>query len=109
MATKVSIRGLAATVTQLAAGPSNLKSVTITNSSAAAAFVQFFDLAPGSVTLGTTVPILQYEVGAGLSVAFAYPGDAALLFGVAISVASTTTDGGLTGSAATVTVTLGVA
>jgi len=109
MATKVSVRNLAATVTQLAGGPSNLKSITVVNSSAAAAFVQFFDLAPGSVTLGTTVPILEVEVASGGTVGIAYPGDSALLFGVAISVASTTLDGGSVGSAAGVSVTLGVA
>lgn len=109
MATKVSFRGLNATVQQLAGGPINLKSIIVTNSAAAAAFLQIFDVLSGGVTLGTTVPVIEVEVGAGATVTVALPGDAALLFTTAISVAATTLEFGTVNAGATVIVTLGVA
>lgn len=111
MARRITFRGLNATLQLLAGGPTDLSVVVVTNSSGAAAFIQLFDQAStGPITLGTTPPDFTVEVGAGASVSLplASPNNRGLRFGAGIVAASTTTDGGLTGSGATVTLTLGV-
>jgi hypothetical protein len=99
--------GLNATLVQFAGAPSRLMAVSIVNSSAATAFIQLFNNTTGNVTLGTTTPDLEYEVAAAGSLNAQYVDG--ILFSGGIAGASTTTDGGLTGSAAGVEVFLSVA
>lgn len=66
------------------------------NTTAAVAYVQIFNLATGSVTLGTTSPTLSIGIPAsgGATVNF----DKGIAFGTAISFACTTTRSGSTGA-----------
>jgi hypothetical protein len=95
-------RGLNATVVQATLGCTNLAGVVVTNSSAAACFVQLFNALAANVTIGTTLADLQVEVAAGGTVSLPMPPQGAI-FGTGIAIASTTTDNGATGSAATIT------
>ena len=96
-------RNLAGTVTAVKATAGILKTVTVVNNQAAVAFVQIFNVAAGSVTLGTTTPDWEIQVAANSSVTVNFAPDG-LSCGTAISVASTTAEGGGTGSAAGVMV-----
>lgn len=74
------------------------------NSSGADAYVQLFDVASASVTLGTTVPDLElYVPTTGLAASLPLPPTGAA-FATAITIGSTTTEGGATASAAGVKV-----
>ncbi len=73
-----------------------LFSVNLYNSGASAAYVQFFDLATGSVVLGTTVPKLSMWVPAGGAWEQEFTDQTKIAFGTAITVAATTTANGLT-------------
>src|SRR6266566_4479053 len=108
MATPLKIRNLLAPAGGLlvANGPSNIKWVVVLNSTGATCFVQLFNAISG-ITLGTTTPDLELEVGAGLMVSIPFPVDGCL-FGVGISAASTTAEGGAVASAAGVQVFIGV-
>lgn len=93
------IRNLAATVKAIKSAAGVLYGLQILNNQGAACYVQVFDAAVASVTLGTTLPDLEVLVAANsyLNVplpAFGVP------FGNAIAVASTTLEGGSVGSAA---------
>lgn len=90
-------RNLDETVTAIKASAGTLYALTVVNAQSAKAFVQIFDAATGSVTLGTTSPDWEIEVPANdmrmLEIpAFGFP------FGTAISIASTTAEKGSAGS-----------
>ena len=82
------------------AAASSLGRVHIYNSSGATAYVSFFDLASGSVVLGTTTPVLTFPVGNNSSLVF----DARVVFSAEIAIASTTAHAGAVPSAAGVDV-----
>jgi hypothetical protein len=98
------LRDLAATVTRV--GPARgvvLYSVQIVNNQAAAIFIQLFNVsALGQVTLATTNPDKEINVAASASKEVFFPGGA--WFPKGLFAASTTTEKGLTGSAAGVQV-----
>lgn len=100
---KGKFRNLAATVQAVKASAGTLYGILVINTSGATCYVQVFDLATGGVTLGTTTPDLEFLL-ATASVQFFALGENGIAFGTAISIASTTTEGGLTGSAAGVQV-----
>jgi hypothetical protein len=77
-----------------------LYGVNLVNTGAAAAYVQLFDLAAGSVTPGTTVPKLSFWVPAGGSWEEKFTGEAKVAFAAAITAAAATT---ATGAAAPAT------
>ena len=109
MATPLKIRNLVAPAGGLlvVSGPTNIKWVLISNSSAATAFVQLFNAIAG-VTLGTTTPDLEFIVPATtgvVNVVFPVNG---CLFSTGLIAASTTTEAGATASATGVEVFLGV-
>ena len=71
----------------------------LVNNQGATAFIQIFDLAAASVTLGTTRPLIQIPLAATtgfVELDFSFPG---LLFTTRCSIFSTTTTEGSTGSA----------
>jgi hypothetical protein len=74
-----------------------LMSVEIFNPSAAVTYIQIFNVAAASVTLGTTVPNKSIGVGIGQSLTIPFP--MGLAFGTAISCAATTTATGNTAPA----------
>ena len=82
------------------AAASSLGRVHIYNSSGATAYVSFFDLASGSVVLGTTAPVIVLPVPNSTSLVF----DARVVFATEIAIASVTAHGGNTASAAGVDV-----
>lgn len=100
---KMKIRDLAAVVTAVKTSPGVLKGLRIENNQGAAAWIQVFDLATGSVTLATTNPDLEYKVAANSSLDAIIPTDG-VSFSIAISIASTTAEKGNSGSAAGVQV-----
>jgi len=108
MATPIKIRNLVAPAggSLIVSGPANIKWVVVLNSTAATCFVQLFNAISG-ITLGTTTPDLEIEVGAGLMVSIPFPVDGCA-FEVGISAASTTAEGGSVASASGVEVFLGV-
>ena len=82
--------------------PGELYDLTINNFSGATAWIQIFNQA--APVLGTTLPVLEFEVPA--STDFAFPISAVgIAFSTAIYIASTTAEYGSTVSAAGVTVT----
>lgn len=91
-------RNVNATVQNLTTFTDVLMALTIMNSSAASAFVNFYDIA-GAPVVGTTVPDLEVLVPAAttLNVQLSVNG---MNFFNAIKTASVTTDNGATGSAA---------
>lgn len=76
-----------------------LYSITITNAQAAVAFIQLFNVALAGVTLGTTVPDFEVSIPANSSLTLSWM-DRGLNFSTALTVGSTTTEKGATGSAA---------
>jgi hypothetical protein len=108
VATPIKIRNLVAPAGGLlvVTGPANIKWIVVLNSSAATAFVQLFNAVSG-ITLGTTTPDMELEVGAGLMVSIPFPYDGCL-FSAGISAASTTAEGGNVASATGVEVFIGV-
>lgn len=82
------------------ASAGNLYGFDFVNTGSAAAYVQLFDAAAGSVTLGTTAPKLSKWVPAGGAWEEKFAGDGKITFGTAITVAATTT---ATGNTAPVT------
>lgn len=94
------VRNLAGTVTAIKAGAGELHSILILNDQAALkTYVQVFNVAAGSVTLGTTVPDMEFLVPAQTQVNVTLHTTGAR-FSSAISVAATTAEYGNTGSAA---------
>lgn len=94
-----------ATATALKASAGQLYSLVLANPNASAVWVQLFNKATGSVTLGTTAPDWSVMVPAGGVVV--WNNDLGLAFGTAISFACTTTRAGATGPAATCDVNAG--
>jgi hypothetical protein len=101
-ASKWNFPNLAGTVQAIAASQARLFGLyAINNQTATAAYVQLFDVVAASVNLGTTVPDEQLFLSAsGPSTAFLWLPNYGLQFVNGISVASTTTISGSTGSAA---------
>ena len=81
------------------ASAGSLYGVSLVNTGAAAAYVQLFDLAAASVTLGTTVPKLSFWVPAGGSWEEKFTGEAKAAFAAATAAAATTTATGSTAPA----------
>jgi len=86
---------LSTTVTSVKAAAGVLAGWYIFNPNAATAYVQIFNTASGSVTLGTTPPVMSLGIPAGGAANLSLP--KGIPFSTAISIASTTT---ATGSAA---------
>ncbi len=82
--------GAAATSVKSSAG--QLYGYYIYNSNASAVYVQIFNTASGSVTLGTTAPVLSLGIPTGSAANVSIVGG--LAFGTAISWACTTTRAG---------------
>lgn len=100
---QIEFENLTTTVTNVSAGASRLYMVTIVSpaAAAAAAFVQVFNVAAASVTLGTTAPRLALVCPAEETTSYlVFPGNSDNMFGTRISVAATTTPGGSTALAA---------
>lgn len=95
--TKLKIRNLNATVQAVKAGPGVLYGIFVTNVSGATCYVQIFDVAAASVTLGTTTPDIEITLATAQSQFFPFGPGAG--FGTAIAIASTTTEAGAVGSA----------
>jgi hypothetical protein len=89
--------GTTFTKQQVKATPGILGAVNIINTGAAAVFVQFFDALIANVTPGTTVPDTEFTVGIGGSLCILL--DPGIAYTTAISVFSSTAEGGATGSA----------
>lgn len=80
------------------ASAGELRGLDFVNTGASAAYVQIFDVASGSVTLGTTVPKMSKWVPAGGAWEEKF-GDDGIQFSTAITVAATTTTTGSTAPA----------
>lgn len=88
------------TVTQVKSGAGQIYGWSIHNPNAAIAYVQFFALATGSVTLGTTAPVLSLGVPANGAIQL--QSTMGLAFATAINVAVTTTRAGSTAPSSSV-------
>jgi hypothetical protein len=94
-ATKGTARNQADTVTAIKSSGGVLRRLTVLNNQSAVAFIQLFDVASGSVVLGSTTPDWEIRVPGNSH----YDIELNVPFGTAISIASTTTEGGAVGSA----------
>lgn len=101
----VKFRDLAATVQSVRASAAGiLTSFIIVNNQAAVVFIQIFDVATaGGVTLATTNPDLEVSVAANATLPVNLSASG-WKFRTGLQIASTTTEKGLTGSAAGVQV-----
>ena len=90
-------RDLANTPTAIKASAGVLYGLQIENTQGAAAYIQIFNVATGSVTLGTTTPDLEILVAATSQKEVILP-NLGVPFTTAISIASTTGSKGSTGS-----------
>ena len=97
------IRNLSAAPVAVKTSSGVLLALVIENNQAATTFVQLFDAIAGNVVLGTTHPDVEYFVAAN-AMAFMPLPSVGWPFGVALSIAATTTGGGNVGSAAGVNV-----
>ena len=77
-------------------GPQTLRWLTFLNTTAAVAYLQIFNIAAASVTLGTTAPTLSIGVPASAAIVLAIPVGGQAMRGNALSIAGTTTRAGLT-------------
>ena len=103
-AEKYKSRDLAATKPQVFTGTGTLLGIQVCNNQAAVVFIQLFDALSANVTLGTTLPDWEFSVPASSSTTtIALPVNG-LKLRIGLVAASTTTEGGLTGSAAGVQV-----
>lgn len=91
------------TVTAVKAGPGKITDNVLFNPNGSTIYVQFFDALAADVVLGTTPAKLSVAVPAGASVQGPRVG-----FYKAISIAATTTPGGLTAPSTGAVVNLGV-
>lgn len=91
---------IGATKTVIKSVASQLYGYDLYNPNTSVAYVQFFNVATGSVTLGTTVPDVSIAIppGAGRNVWL----DGGVAFGTAMTIAVTTTRTGSTGPSSTV-------
>jgi hypothetical protein len=85
---------LLATATQVKSGPGQVYGYDIHNPNAAISYVQFFNTAVGSVTVGTTTPVYVVGIPANSRASVEWP--MGLAFSTAIVIAATTTRGGNT-------------
>lgn len=85
---------LSNTVTAIKGSAGQVYGYDLHNPNAAISYVQFFNAATGSVTLGTTSPFMSIGIPANSRAALEFPHGVA--FGTAISVAATTTRTGST-------------
>lgn len=99
-------RDVNATVVIPSALPIDLMICVVINNSAATAFIQMFDTT-GAVTLATTNPDFEFQVAANATLALPVSASGVRFYN-GLKVASTTTEKGLTGSAAGVIVFLGM-
>jgi hypothetical protein len=84
--------GALTTAQTVKASQANLYGVWVYNPNASTCFLQVFNAASGSVTLGTTTPIFSFAVPNGPSAAISAPGSLAMAnFATALSIAATTT------------------
>lgn len=91
---------VAAVATAIKASAGQLYGYHLFNTTAAVAFVQIFNVAAGSVTLGTTVPNIAIGIPASAQVTMNF--DKGIAFSTAISYGCTTTRTGNTGAACAV-------
>ena len=100
--------GGAATVDQLSGSSANIAQVEInnTNNASTTAYLKLYNVASGSVTLGTTTPYMVLPCPGGDTITYALPKQTT--FPSALSVAMVTTGGtaGTTSMAKSVTVTI---
>ena len=94
---------LAATVVSVKSAAGTVYGLVVENNQGVATFVQVFNVASGSVVLGTTNPTIEVQVAASSSRLVTLP-EVGVAFGTAISMAATTTSEGTSGSAAGVDV-----
>jgi hypothetical protein len=88
------------TATQVKSGAGQVYGWDFGNNNAAVSYVQFFNTAVGSVTVGTTTPVLSIEIPANTSKTAQWPHG--IPFSTAIVVACTTTRAGSTSPGSTV-------
>ena len=99
--TNINVNAVGATVTAVKASAGNLFGMSMVNNNAATVFVEFWNVATGSVTLGTTVPTCVFAIAAS-GVLNIPPGAMALLnSATAISFAAVTAYNGSTGGSVT--------
>lgn len=103
-AEKYQSRDLAAAKPQVFTGAGNLVGIQVCNNQAAAVFIQLFDALAANVTLATTNPDWEFSVAASTSTFFNPLPSCGLKLRIGLVAASTTTEKGLTGSAAGVQV-----
>ncbi len=87
---------LTATPIAVKSSPGNLYGVSFVNTGVADTYVQVFNVAAGSVTLGTTAPKTVFWVPAGGSWEEKFTGEAKITFDTAMTAAATTTPTGST-------------
>lgn len=97
-ATQARLRNLAGTPTAVKTSAGTLYGLHVLNTTGAAAYVQLFDVATGSVTPGTMQPITQFLAPANSDTMMPLPA-VGLAFATAITAISTTASEGGTGSA----------
>jgi hypothetical protein len=91
---------VAATVQALETkGACAIRALTFLNTTLAVAYLQIFNLPAGSVTLGTTVPVLSIGVPLSAALVMALPEEGWNMYGDGLSCAGTTTRTGNTGAA----------
>ena len=90
-------RNLDETVVAVKTAEGKLYGLTIANDQAAVTYIQIFNVASGSVTLATTVPVMQIRVPASSHYDVVLPA-VGIGFTTAISIAATTAEFGNTGS-----------
>ena len=81
------------------AGSASLYGVSLVNTGSSAAYVQLFDAAAGSVTLGTTAPKMAFWVPANGAWEEKFTGEAKVAFATALTMAAATTATGGTAPA----------
>lgn len=96
----VATGSIGATATAVKASAGQLYGLSIFNSNTSPVYMQFFNTAVGSVTLGTTAPVKSIGIPAGAALVRDIGNGIA--FSTAITIAFTTTRAGATGPAATV-------
>jgi len=103
-ATMQQTRDLAAAKPQVWTGEGTLLGIQVCNNQAAAVFIQLFDALAANVTLATTNPDWEFSVPASTSTTTVALPPCGLRLKNGLVAASTTTEKGLTGSAAGVQV-----
>ena len=88
-------------------GPVHLRALTCLNTTAAVAYLQLFNIAAASVTIGTTAPTLSIGIPASASLVFPLPENGLLMGGSGLSAAGTTTRAGATGASQDVNILWG--